>query len=80
MVQRVAAVLLLGAIGLHLHNPFARYVQAVLLALVLLHGVLGVRAILLDAGLPVRFHRVLLVAALAAATIAFPLIWWWRWY
>jgi succinate dehydrogenase / fumarate reductase cytochrome b subunit len=80
LVQRVAAVLLLLAVGLHLRNPFVRYVQAVLLALVLLHGLLGVRSILLDMGLPVRFHRVLLAAALGVAAIAFLLVWWWRWY
>ncbi len=80
LVQRVAAVLLLLAVGLHLRNPFVRYVQAVLLALVLLHGLLGVRSILLDMGLPVRFHRVLLAAALGVAAIAFLVVWWWRWY
>ena len=40
---------LLVVIVLHLRNPFLRPVQAALFALVLLHGLLGVRAILLDA-------------------------------
>jgi len=50
------------------------------LALVLLHGLLGVRAILLDLGLPVRHQRSLLAGALGLAVILFALVWWWRWY
>lgn len=80
VLQRGAAILLLGAVALHLRNPFARAVQATLLALVLLHGLLGVRAILLDLGLPVRHQRSLLAGALGLAVILFALVWWWRWY
>ena len=67
-------------IVLHLRNPFGRPLQATLLALVLLHGLLGVRAILLDLGLPVRLHRTLFVGALLAGAALFALVWWWRWY
>ena len=48
LLQRVAAVGLLAVIALHLKNPFLRTVQAALLGLVLLHGVLGVRSIVID--------------------------------
>jgi succinate dehydrogenase hydrophobic anchor subunit len=65
LLQRVAAVLLIVVIALHLKNPFVRPVQAALLGLVLLHGLLGVRAILLDFGLPVRWHRLLFAGAVA---------------
>ena len=68
LLQRGAAVALLVVIALHLSNPFVRPVQALLLALVLLHGLLGVRAILLDFGLPLRWHLGLLAAALASAS------------
>ena len=47
LLQRLAALLLIVDIALHLRNPFARAVQAALLGLVLFHGLLGVRAILL---------------------------------
>lgn len=80
LVQRVAAVGLLVVIALHLKNPFLRTVQVVLLGLVLLHGVLGLRSILLDFGLPTRWHRVLLILALLLAAAAFALFWGWRWY
>jgi succinate dehydrogenase hydrophobic anchor subunit len=80
LLQRAAAVLLLGAIAAHLVNPFRRGVQATLLALALLHALLGVRALLLDVGVPVRWHRPLFVAALALTVVAFLAVWRWRWY
>lgn len=80
LIQRAAAVALLGVVGLHLHNPFVRPVQATLLALVLLHALLGVRAMLLDLGLPVRWHRALLGGALALGVAIFATVWGWRWY
>ncbi len=80
LIQRGAAVALLVVIAAHLTNPFRRGVQAALLALVLLHALLGVRALLLDVGLPVRWHRVLLVLALLLAAVLFALVWRWRWY
>ncbi len=80
LLQRVAAVGLLGVIVMHLKNPFMRPVQATLLGLVLLHGVLGIRSILLDFGLPVRWHRVLFLLALLVGLAAFALFWRWRWY
>jgi succinate dehydrogenase hydrophobic anchor subunit len=80
LLQRVAAVGLLGVIAMHLKNPFMRPVQATLLGLVLLHGVLGIRSILLDFGLPVRWHRLLFLLALLVGVAAFALFWRWRWY
>jgi succinate dehydrogenase hydrophobic anchor subunit len=80
LLQRVAAVGLVAVIALHLKNPFLRTVQAALLGLVLLHGVLGIRSILLDFGLPARWHRLLFLLALLAGAAAFALFWQWRWY
>lgn len=80
LLQRAAAVALLGALALHLANPFVRPVQATVLALVLVHALLGVRVILLEVGLPVRFHRVLLAAALGLAGLLFAAVWSWRWF
>lgn len=80
LIQRAAAVALLGVVTAHLVNPFRRGVQAALLALVLLHALLGVRSLLLDFGLPLRLHRALFVLALAAAGVVFVAVWGWRWY
>ncbi len=80
LIQRAAAILLLAVIAAHLVNPFRRGVQAALLALALLHALLGVRALLLDFGLPVRWHRALFVGALAAAGVIFAAVWILRWY
>ena len=80
LLQRLAAILLVVVIAVHLKNPFARPVQAALLGLVLLHGLLGMRAILLDFGLPVRWHRILFAGALAVGMVAFAVVWRLRWY
>ena len=80
LIQRAAAILLLIVVALHLVNPFRRSVQAALLALALLHALLGVRSLLLDVGAPLRWHRMLFVAALALAAVLFVVVWTWRWY
>lgn len=80
LIQRAAALLLLVVVALHLVNPFRREVQAALLALVLLHGLLGVRALLLDLGVALRWSRALFAGALALAALLFALVWSWRWY
>ena len=80
LVQRGAAVALLVVVALHLTNPFRRSVQAMLLALVLLHALLGVRALLLDVGVPLRWHRPLFWLALGASVVLFAFVWRGRWY
>src|SRR3972149_9525575 len=82
LLQRAAALALIVVIVLHLRSPFVRGAQGALLALVLLHGLLGVRAILLDFGLPVRWHRLLFLVALLVGVAAFAGFWrgrgcWW---
>ncbi|MBI2554505.1 MAG: succinate dehydrogenase [Candidatus Rokubacteria bacterium] len=80
LLQRAAALALIVVVALHLANPFRRSVQAALLALVLLHALLGVRALLLDVGLPLRWHRTLFILALVLAAALFWSLWSWRWY
>lgn len=80
LIQRAAALALVLVIVLHLKNPFLRPVQGLLLALVLLHGLLGLRAILLDFGLPVRLHRALFAGAIVLGVVLFAGFWMWRWY
>lgn len=80
LLQRAAAIALLLVIALHLANPFRRGVQAALLALVLVHALLGVRTLLLDFGVPVRWHRRLFAGALVLAAVIFAAVLAWRWY
>lgn len=80
LIQRAAAIALLAIIAAHVVNPFRRGVQAALLGLALLHALLGVRALLLDVGVPVRWHRVLFVAAIVLAAALFAVVWASRWY
>jgi succinate dehydrogenase hydrophobic anchor subunit len=80
LIQRAAAVALLLVIALHLVNPFRRGVQAALLALALVHALLGVRSLLLDFGIAQRWSRALFVLALILAVVVFGAVWAWRWY
>ena len=80
LIQRAAAVLLLVVVAAHLANPFRREVQALLLALVLVHGLLGIRVLLLDVGVPFRWHRVLFASAIVLGSVIFVAVWLWRWY
>jgi succinate dehydrogenase hydrophobic anchor subunit len=80
LLQRAAALGLVAVVAWHLVNPFRRGVQAALLALVLVHGLLGLRSLLLDFGLPLRWHRVLFALALGLAAVLFAAVWGWRWY
>ena len=78
LLQRAAALLLIVILSVHLRNPFLRWVQALLLAFVLLHGLLGLRAILLDLGLSVRWQKALFWLALAFSATLFWVVWsWW---
>ncbi|MGH7275792.1 MAG: hypothetical protein ACREIY_02045 [Candidatus Rokuibacteriota bacterium] len=80
LIQRAAAVALLVVVAIHLVSPFRRGVQATLLGLVLVHALLGVRALLLDVGLPLRWHKALFGLALVLAAAIFAVVWTWRWY
>ena len=80
LIQRAAAVALLFVVALHLANPFRRAVQAALLALVLIHALLGVRVLLLDVGLPVRWHRAIFALAWLTAAALFAVLSRWLWY
>ena len=80
LIQRAAAVALLLVIVLHLVNPFRRGVQAALLALALIHALLGVRSLLLDFGIAQRWSRALLALALILSAAVFGAVWAWRWY
>jgi succinate dehydrogenase hydrophobic anchor subunit len=80
LIQRAAAVALLGAVAAHLVNPYRRSVRATLLALVLLHALLGVRALLLDVGVPLRWATPLFVLALLLSAGLFAAAWAWRWW
>ena len=71
---------LLLVIALHLGNPFRCGVQAALLALALVHALLGVRAILLDFGLAYRWRRAPFALALVLSAVVFVCVWAWRWY
>lgn len=75
LLQRVAAVVTLIILALHLHAPFSRRIQLALLAALLLHAAGGIRVLLIDAGvLSVRrqaaaFWVLIVLAAAAFAAV-----------
>jgi hypothetical protein len=56
-----------------------RMAALALLAVVALHRLLGLRALVLDAGVGFRWHRWLLAAALGLGLVLFLAVWAWRW-
>ena len=70
-------------IGLHSHfieKDQALGIDAFLTGTPILPLSRYVRAILLDFGMPLRWHRALFAAALVLAGAVFTLVWTWRWY
>ena len=63
-----------GIVAYGAHVPFARLDRK------LIGEALGVRALLLDVGVPLRWHRALLGLALTLAALLFVVVWARRWY
>ena len=64
----------------YLSNSFVFLLEIAFLIIVTWHALLGVRSLLLDFGLPLRWHRALFALALVLAGVIFALVWHWRWY
>ena len=62
VLQRLSAVVLLVLFPFHVLNPYKAWLRAAVLALVILHGMHGLKVILTDFGFPARHQRKLLWA------------------
>ncbi|MEE9275255.1 MAG: hypothetical protein V3V62_08100 [bacterium] len=60
VLQRISAVLLLILFPFHVLNPFIAWLRVTVLALVIFHGMHGLKVILTDFGFPARHQRKLL--------------------
>lgn len=78
LLLRASAVLLVLLVVAHLVYPYAVSIQFLLLLLLTFHGVLGVRVILIDLGVGVRFQKPLFAGLLLLGLITFLLVWWGR--
>lgn len=78
LLQRASAVILVVLVGAHLIYPYAEAVRFLLLLSLTFHGVLGIRVILIDLGLGVRFPKSLFAGVLLLGLAVFLLAWWAR--
>ncbi len=80
VLQRASAAAIVVVLAFHLQNPFIRTIQFCLLSLVLLHMLLGIRAMVFDLGAPLQWQRPLFGGAVVLVGLLVALVWWWRWY
>lgn len=71
VIQRLSAVVLLVIFPFHVLNPYNKWLRSAVLALVILHGMHGLKVILTDFGFPARHQRRLLWALTAIGVAAF---------
>ncbi len=71
VIQRLSAVVLLVLFPFHVLNPYIAWLRAVVLGLVILHGMHGVKVILTDFGFPARHQRKLLWILTAVGAVGF---------
>lgn len=78
LLVRGSAVLLVGLVAVHLVYPYAVWAQFLLLLTLIGHAVLGVRVILMDLGVALRYQKPLFAGLLALGLVIFVLVWWGR--
>jgi succinate dehydrogenase / fumarate reductase cytochrome b subunit len=78
LLVRASAVGTLLLVAAHLVYPYAVSVQFLLLLSLTFHAALGVRVVLLDLGVGVRWQRPLFAGVLLVAAAVFLLVWWGR--
>ena len=71
VIQRLSAVVLLVIFPSHVLNPYNKWLRIAVLALVILHGMHGLKVIFTDFGFPARHQRKLLWVLTALGAAAF---------
>lgn len=78
LLVRASAVFIVLLVAAHLVYPYAVSVQFLLLLSLTFHGVLGLRVMLMDLGVAVRYEKALLAGLLVLGLGIFLLVWWGR--
>ncbi len=78
LLVRASAVFIVLLVAAHLVYPYAVSVQFLLLLSLTFHGVLGLRVMLMDIGVAVRYEKALLAGLLVLGLGVFLLVWWGR--
>ena len=73
--QRISAVLIVLFLSLHLFFPYRKFVQFMLIMVVMFHASLGLRVILIDVGVSVKAQKVLFGVMALFALFGFIFIW-----
>ncbi len=74
--QRISALAIIVLLALHLTLTYIPLVQFLLLLVVVFHGVLGLRVILLDFNIVgVKYQKALIFGLLATGVAVFSIIW-----
>jgi succinate dehydrogenase / fumarate reductase cytochrome b subunit len=74
--QRLSALVLMVLLPWHWVNPYSRPVRVAVLCFVIFHAAAGVRVMLLDFGLPERWHRGLAWTLAGIGLIVFGYVAW----
>ncbi len=69
LAQRIAALALIPLVIVHVTYPYKVVTQFLLVATVVFHGLLGVRVLLIDAGIGARREKMVLALVAAAAVV-----------
>jgi succinate dehydrogenase hydrophobic anchor subunit len=74
LTQRLAALALIPLLVIHIAWPYKVASQLLLLLVIVFHGMLGVRVLLIDIGVNVRSEKIVLGIVAVVATLVFLLV------
>lgn len=69
LTQRLAAVALIPLLLLHISYPYKVVTQFLLVTVITFHALLGIRVLLIDAGVNVKAEKILIVVAAAIGVL-----------
>jgi len=76
LTQRLAALLLIPLIVLHIAYPYKLLTQFLLLMAIVFHGMLGVRVLLIDMGVGIQNQKIILGIVASLGVVLIVILWW----
>jgi succinate dehydrogenase hydrophobic anchor subunit len=76
LTQRLAALLLIPLILLHIAYPYKLLTQLLLLMAIVFHGMLGVRVLLVDMGIGIQNQKIILGIVAFIGLFLIVILWW----
>lgn len=78
LLQRVSAILLVILLAIHISYPYRLLTQFLLLMTAVFHAVLGIRVMVLDLGIGVKYQKALFGLLTLLGVLTFALLWKYR--